>query len=307
MAIAPDILLAVLIDKEDASHKITLQNTNPRFPKREIEIDTSNPTEPVKIDSKTLGTTLLFRSDIEWSNYFKAGYLGHATYVKNPSMQSMKILINGTVPTGSGLSSSAAMVVSSLISSLLSYNTPMTLSKRKIVELAMISERNVGVNSGGMDQAASVFGEKEKAVFVEFAPELRGTTVKFPVDDVVFVIGNSLVNADKHDTAPLNYNLRVVETTLAAEILARRLVLGELKSRDGFGGTLQEVVQKYFKGKKGEMEDQLEEFQNVVQEVFKDEGEYTQSELAEVMGLSEKELVKKYMTRFPGSSSCMWL
>ncbi len=178
----------------------------------------------------------------------------------------------------------------------------MTLSKRKIVELAMISERNVGVNSGGMDQAASVFGEKEKAVFVEFAPELRGTTVKFPVDDVVFVIGNSLVNADKHDTAPQNYNLRVVETTLAAEILARRLVLGELKSRDGFGGTLQEVVQKYFKGKKGEMENQLEEFQNVVQGVFKDGGEYTQSELAEMMGVSEKELVEKYMTRFPSSS-----
>jgi len=167
----------------------------------------------------------------------------------------------------------------------------------------MISERNVGVNSGGMDQAASVFGEKDKAVFVEFAPELRGTTVKFPVENVAFVIGNTLVNADKHDTAPENYNLRVVETTLAAEILAKQLKLGELKSRDGFGGTLQEVVQKYFKGKNEKMEDRLEEFQKVVLEVFKEDGEYTQSELAEMMGLSEKELVEKYMTRFPGSSS----
>ena len=305
MAIAPDILLAMLIDTKDPSHKITIQNTNPRFPKREVEIDISNPIEPVKIDSKTLGTDFINLSNVEWSNYFKAGYLGHAAYIKNPPMPSMKILINGIVPTGSGLSSSAAMVVSSLISSLLSSNTT-TLSKRKIVELAMISERNVGVNSGGMDQAASVFGEKEKAVFVEFAPELRGTTVKFPVDDVAFVIGNSLVNADKHDTAPQNYNLRVVETTLAAEILAKRLELGELKSRDGFGGTLQEVVQQYFKGKNGKMEDQLEEFQKVVQGVFKEEGEYTQFELAEMTGLSENELVEKYMTRFPGSSPCMY-
>src|SRR5438045_2944811 len=98
-------------------------------------------------------------------------------------MPSMKILIDGTVPTGSGLSSSAALVVSSLIASLLSSHAD-TLSKRKIVELAMISERNVGVNSGGMDQAASVFGEREKAVFVEFSPELRGTAVKFPGDQV---------------------------------------------------------------------------------------------------------------------------
>jgi galactokinase len=308
MAIAPDILLAFLIDPKDSTHKITIQNTNPRFPKREIEIDIHNPIEAVKIDSKTLGIdSINLSSNIEWSNYFKAGYLGHTAYIKHPPMPSMKILINGIVPTGSGLSSSAAMVVSSLISSLLSANATM-LSKRKIVELAMISERNVGVNSGGMDQAASVFGEKEKAVFVEFSPELRGTTVKFPVEDIAFVIGNSLVNADKHDTAPENYNLRVVETTLAAEILAKRLELGELKSRDGFGGTLQEVVEKYFKGNKGKTEDQLEEFQKVILQVFKGEGEYTQSELAEMMGLSEKDLVEKYMTRFPGFSSlCVYL
>jgi galactokinase len=55
MAIAPDILIAIHIDPKDQSHKITLQNTNPRFAKREIHLDTSNPTEPVTIDSKTLG------------------------------------------------------------------------------------------------------------------------------------------------------------------------------------------------------------------------------------------------------------
>jgi galactokinase len=211
----------------------------------------------------------------------------------------MQILFDGTVPTGSGLSSSAAMVVSSLIASLLTAPDP-DLSKRDIVKLAMISERNVGVNSGGMDQAASVFGEKEKAVLVQFAPELRETSVKFPDEDVSFVIANSCVNADKHDTAPENYNLRVVETTVAAEILGRKLELGELKSRDGFGGTLQEVVQKYFEGKDVSEEDQLEKFQQVVAKVFTDGGEYTQTELASLMGLEESDLVEKYMTRFPG-------
>jgi galactokinase len=165
----------------------------------------------------------------------------------------------------------------------------------------MISERNVGVNSGGMDQAASVFGEQENLVFVEFAPELKGTPIKFPDDDVMFVIANSLVNADKHDTAPENYNLRVVETTVSAEILARMLELGELKTRDGFGGTLQEVVEKYFKGKSLEEQDKLEQFQKVVEKMFMDKGEYSLSELAGMMGLTESELVEKYMTKFPGS------
>jgi len=154
-----------------------------------------------------------------------------------------------------------------------------------------------------MDQAASVFGEREKAVFVEFAPELRGQAVRFPDDAVMFVIANSLVNADKHDTAPENYNLRVVETTCAAEILARKLRLGGLTSRDGFGGTLQEVVQRYYKGKDIPIEDQLQQFQDVVKQVFAGDGEYTQSELAELMDMDENQLVEKYMTRFPGNLS----
>jgi hypothetical protein len=56
MAITPDILLAMYIDSKDTSHTITIANTNPRFPQREIKLDTSNPSEPVKIDPKTLGS-----------------------------------------------------------------------------------------------------------------------------------------------------------------------------------------------------------------------------------------------------------
>jgi galactokinase len=163
----------------------------------------------------------------------------------------------------------------------------------------MVSERAVGVNSGGMDQAASVFGAKSKAVFVRFAPELRAETVQVS-GDVGFVIANSGVNADKHDTAPENYNLRVVETTVAAEVVAKRVGVGGLVSRDGFGGTLEEVVRRYYMGKGFGEEEQLEEFGKVVEGVFNGEGEYTRSELAEMMDMKEDELVEKYMTRFPG-------
>ena len=47
-------------------------------------------------------------------------------------------------------------------------------------------------------------------------------------------------------------------------------------------------------------DEQLEQFQRVVDEVFTDGGEYTQTELASLMGLKESDLVENYMTRFPG-------
>jgi galactokinase len=92
-----------------------------------------------------------------------------------------------------------------------------------------------------------------------------------------------------------------VETTVAAEVLARKVGVGELESRDGFGGTLEEVVKRYFAGKEVGEEQQLEEFGKVVTGVFDGEGEYTRDELAEMMDMKEDELVEKYMTRFPGS------
>jgi galactokinase len=307
MAIASDILLAMQILPSRRGDKglITLSNSDARFPQRKIILDRTNPREPVHIDATTLGTSLLMHAtNTEWSNYFKAGYLGHTTYLPLPTMPNLNVLITGSIPPGSGLSSSAAMVVSSLLASLLSSLPPSpTLPKRKIVELAMVAERNVGVNCGGMDQAASVFGQRRKAILVTFSPQLNEQMVEFPPDGEVFVIANSLVNADKHTSGPENYNLRVVETTCAAEVLARKLELGGLHERDGFGGTLEEVVRLYYKGKEIPVEDRLEKFQSVVADTLPGNGEYTQSELASLMGLSEPELVKKYMTKFPGPPS----
>jgi hypothetical protein len=64
MAITLDIIIALSIDKGDATHTITLQNTNPRFTKREIKIDTQNEKEPVTIDASTLGRLSCFHSNI---------------------------------------------------------------------------------------------------------------------------------------------------------------------------------------------------------------------------------------------------
>ena len=62
--------------------------------------------------------------------------------------KSMKILVDGTVPTGGGLSSSAAFVTASALAVMVA-NGEQTVDKTKLTELAIVSERAVGVNSGG--------------------------------------------------------------------------------------------------------------------------------------------------------------
>ena len=59
------------------------------------------------------------------------------------------MLVSGTVPAGSGLSSSAAMVVASTLSFLAVNNKLDDITKGKLVEIAVANENRVGVNSGG--------------------------------------------------------------------------------------------------------------------------------------------------------------
>ena len=68
------------------------------------------------------------------------------------------ILVTGTVPAGSGLSSSAAMVVASTLAFLAvndkldistSDGTTRRITKGELVSMAVENEKRVGVNSGG--------------------------------------------------------------------------------------------------------------------------------------------------------------
>ena len=62
---------------------------------------------------------------------------------------SLDMLVSGTIPPGSGLSSSAAMVVASTLSFLVANNKLDGITKGKLVEIAVANEKRVGVNSGG--------------------------------------------------------------------------------------------------------------------------------------------------------------
>lgn len=214
MAITADVLLAVSVHKRDSGPStVRLTNVHShKFESREFEIPESG---DVTIDSTTL----------EWTNYFKSGLAGATKLLRKKQKDfkcsvGMDILADGSVPSGGGLSSSAAFTCASALA-VMKANGIEQVDKKELVELAVVSERSVGVNSGGMDQAASVFPLQGSALYVSFVPELSAKNIAFPElkSPLTFVIAQSFVAADKHVTGPVCYNLRVVEVTLAASTL----------------------------------------------------------------------------------------
>ena len=99
-----------------------------------------------------------------------------------------------------------------------------------------------------MDQAASVMSDPSSALYITFYPMLTASVIPLPVR-AVFVCANSLVVADKALTAKHGYNLRVVETLVAARILAKSLGF-QIGGKDRI--TLREVAGKLAGEKNGE-------------------------------------------------------
>ncbi|KAK7682609.1 hypothetical protein QCA50_014409 [Cerrena zonata] len=197
--------------------------------------------------------------ELRWESYVKAGYYGVLNHFFDPSTNPsahpvpVNILVSGTVPAGSGLSSSAAMVVSSTLA-FLAINNKLQgeekIKKGKLVQMAVENEKRVGVNSGGMDQAASILCTPNSALYITFFPSLSAELVSLPHtstpgEGVVLVCANSLVVSDKAVGAKTRYNLRVVETLVAAYILAKELKLTLPPSPQGKPPTLREVLSAY--------------------------------------------------------------
>ncbi|KAI8085144.1 galactokinase [Halteromyces radiatus] len=281
MAIERDVVQAVATDASNT--KVQIANMNPKYPTRTFEYEGEE--KVVTIDS----------SSLEWSNYFKCGYKGMLESSKEKvTPKGMSILVDGTVPAGSGLSSSAAFVCSSALAVITA--NQLGLSKQELTEVAIVAERNVGVNSGGMDQAASVFAEKNYALYVEFVPKLKTLPVQLP-SGASFVIAHTLVTADKFTSGPKHYNLRVVETKMGARILAHCLFGNKL---DVVLDTYKQVMDEYFKTKQGISEqDQLTQMLTLVDRYLTNTTGYTVKEMADAAGMVENDVVATYMTRFP--------
>ncbi|XP_042516185.1 galactokinase [Macadamia integrifolia] len=160
----------------------------------------------------------------KWGHYFICGYKGYYEFVKLKGINvgepvGLDILVDGTVPTGSGLSSSAAFVCSSTIAIMAAFDV--NFPKKEIAQLTCDCERHIGTQSGGMDQAISVMAKSGFAELIDFNP-IRATDVQLPAGGS-FVIAHSLAESQKAVTAATNYNNRVVECRLAAIVLGIKL------------------------------------------------------------------------------------
>ena len=156
----------------------------------------------------------------------------------------MDLFVSGTVPPGSGLSvcgkmyrqhlltaqSSAAVVVASVTTFLVANGLIQGITKSDVVRLAMASEHRMGLRTGGMDvggrspswtdeqQAASALCLPNTLLHLAFHPQLHPEPLPLPVS-LAIVIANSLSAHALTDTAPEQYNLRVVESLCAARLL----------------------------------------------------------------------------------------
>ncbi|KAH8803244.1 ribosomal protein S5 domain 2-type protein [Xylogone sp. PMI_703] len=301
MAITADALLAVSTsvdtqkDPAAKTYKIRVANViSDRFPPHEFDI----PYDEVEIDARVH----------EWTNYFKSGLRGALELLRKKHgndfrPKSMEILMDGTVPAGGGLSSSAAFVSSSALAVMYA-NGEEVVDKTELTELAIVSERAVGVNSGGMDQSASVFSLRGSALYVSFVPSLTARSVSFPKTEpeLSFVIAQSFVASDKQVTGPVCYNLRVVECTLAAAYLqaAVNKSAGALQTdASPLKVSLRGFHNSYLAKSNKSLSEQLSELIELTKSTLTKEEGYTREEIAGVIGLSVDELNKRFTSTFP--------
>jgi galactokinase len=141
MAVTADFLMAVAVRPADEKPRIRIANVlSEKFPAREFDIPSEG---DIPIDA----------SEHEWTNYFKSGLRGVSELLANKQGKhvvsvGMDILCDGTVPSGGGLSSSASFVCTSALA-VLKGNGEEKVDKKELCELAIVSERAVGVNAGG--------------------------------------------------------------------------------------------------------------------------------------------------------------
>ena len=148
---------------------------------------------------------------LKWGNY-QAGVAYYLQESGTPIV-GCDLLYDCTVPFGSGLSSSAAMEVSTAVA--LSEYAGVKYNK---VDLALISQKAenkyAGVNCGIMDQFASAMGKKDHAILLDCST-LEYEYVPLLLGDYCLVVANC---NKPHNLVESKYNVRrhEVETALKA-------------------------------------------------------------------------------------------
>ncbi|KAK2802698.1 galactokinase [Onygenales sp. PD_10] len=246
----------------------------------------------------------------EWVNYFKAGLRVALKYMRERAQArgetfvpaSFNILVDGNVPPGGGISSSAAFVCASALAVVKANGHD--ISKQDLQDMAIVSERAVGVYSGGMDQAASIFSRRGYLLYTRFFPTFHIQHVPVPKSspEITFLMAQSFITSNKAETAPRHYNLRVAECTLATVVLAKLHNLTLPRDSSSLGYSLRNFHQELMR-KEGRLDDPLEyQLDSIILAttdlLTKQEG-YTRDEIAALLSISVPELESQFLSSFP--------
>lgn len=154
----------------------------------------------------------------KWGNY----QAGVAYELQNAGyrLTGADMLYDGTIPYGSGLSSSASIELSTAIALVTIANERFKDNKPvDLVELAVIGQRTennfCGVNCGIMDQFASAMGKKDNAILLDCGT-LKYKYAPLKIDGYKIVLGNT---KRKRSLAESKYNERRSEVDLGLSIL----------------------------------------------------------------------------------------
>nr|XP_033328316.1 N-acetylgalactosamine kinase isoform X1 [Megalopta genalis]XP_033328317.1 N-acetylgalactosamine kinase isoform X1 [Megalopta genalis]XP_033328318.1 N-acetylgalactosamine kinase isoform X1 [Megalopta genalis]XP_033328319.1 N-acetylgalactosamine kinase isoform X1 [Megalopta genalis]XP_033328320.1 N-acetylgalactosamine kinase isoform X1 [Megalopta genalis]XP_033328321.1 N-acetylgalactosamine kinase isoform X1 [Megalopta genalis] len=204
MAIEQDILVAVAVSRDD---RIRLTNMESKYKDFQCNL------KDVSACIEDAG------GGPDWYKYFLCGVKGALEVMPEEVVPSgMLAAVWGNVPPNSGLSSSSALVSAAVLLTVHANQHGKRPSKRDLADIGARAERHIGTQGGGMDQAIAFLGKAGSAMLIEFHP-LRATNVALP-ETAVFVIAHS--QACHNKAATTDYNLRVAECRLAAQMIAKK-------------------------------------------------------------------------------------
>lgn len=173
--------------------------------------------------------------DLEWGNY----QLGVAYMMQQAGYDIVgcDMLYDGTVPYGSGLSSSAAIEVSTALCFAKFSNEKNGINREiDMIEMAKIGQKAenqyCGVNCGIMDQFASAMGKKDHAIFLK-CDNLTFDYAPLVLDGKKIILSNT---KKKHALGDSKYNERRSECEKGFEILHSAMpeknCLGEISVKE---------------------------------------------------------------------------
>ncbi|HXI26036.1 MAG TPA: galactokinase [Pyrinomonadaceae bacterium] len=166
-------------------------------------------------DTAELNLDQPMQSRKHWSDYplgvaVKLDEAGH-------HLKGANLLIRGDVPIGSGLSSSAAIEVSTALALL--DKAGRSIDRLELAKICQKAENEfVGIRSGLMDQFIACFGKKDTAVMLD-CRSLESTGLPLP-EEVKLVACNTMV---KHQLASSEYNARREQCEEGVRILSKHL------------------------------------------------------------------------------------